>query len=75
MLKKSFDEKTRRKKWKNETNQQMQELLVVLENTSPFLAENIEIAFNQGNFNKIAIHTTTPIAAVIINMPFGLPNI
>ena len=55
----NYDQKTVRKKWKEDTPQIMQELINVLEGVEPFTTENIEKAFsaylneNEYGFGKV----------------------
>lgn len=44
---KSYDEKTQRKKWKEETPARMRALAQVFESVEPFTAENIETSFKK----------------------------
>lgn len=69
----SFDEKTRRKKWKEETNSQMHELLTVLKSVTPFSTENIELAFKGFLDNKnLGIGAVMPnLRLLITGLGFG----
>jgi glutamyl-tRNA synthetase len=55
----TYDQKTVRKKWKEDTPQIMKELIEVLEQVNPFTTENIETAFsaylnkNEYGFGKV----------------------